>query len=127
MVLQDTVADIDWSTVEFTHKEARPLKRHYFWATRVCFQLSVPLLVSSIFFGMLYVSLNSVTQSTHISSQVAKAMGDRTVREGAQHMRLLEAGQRRVGGWVGGWGSRAASGEPLGSAQGRRGPAVTPC
>jgi hypothetical protein len=56
------------------------MARHFGWATRVCWQLSIPLVVSCVFFSMIYFTMDSVTKDTNTSAQIAKTMGDRVVR-----------------------------------------------
>ena len=57
----------------------RKLKRHHGWAVAVCIKLSVPLLICCVFFGLVYLRMNRVTQDTYTSSVVTTVMGDRTV------------------------------------------------
>lgn len=57
----------------------RVLKRHHGWAVAVCIKLSVPLLICCVFFGLVYLRMNRVTQDTYTSSVVTTVMGDRTV------------------------------------------------
>ena len=45
----------------------------------VCIKLSLPLLVSCVFFGLVYFRMQSVTTATYQSSMVTTLMGGRTV------------------------------------------------
>lgn len=87
-LLQDAVGDIDWSAVEFASVERRPLKRHRVWGIGVCIRLSMPLLVSCLFFTLIYLRMSLSTRNIYSSSEVAHAMGDRTVRSATDFKRL---------------------------------------
>jgi hypothetical protein len=58
----------------------RKLRRNRWWTIGVCLKLTLPLLLSCSFFGLVYLRMAQVTEDTHSSSLVTSIMGDRTVR-----------------------------------------------
>lgn len=58
----------------------RKLRRNRWWTIGVCLKLTLPLLLSCSFFGLVYLRMAQVTEDTYSSSLVTSIMGDRTVR-----------------------------------------------
>jgi hypothetical protein len=69
--------------------ERRPLKRHRLWGLGVCIRLSIPLLISCMFFGLIYLRMSQSTHDIYKSSLVAHAMGDRTVCQCSARPQIL--------------------------------------
>lgn len=77
---QEVVGDIDWSTVGFSARTAkRNMKRQRVWAVGVCFKLSLPLLLSCLMTGIIYVHMRDTTMSAHKESLVSHAFSGRAV------------------------------------------------
>ena len=89
------VGDIDWSAVGFNAVPAkRSMNRHRGWAVSVCLRLSLPLLLSCLMFGIIYVHMRDTTMSAYKDSMVSHAISGRTVSE------IVSLLVRAVSGWL---------------------------
>lgn len=77
---QDGGGDIDWSAVELAANPQRPLKRQRSWAVRACILLSLPVVISCVFFGLIYLRMEQATGNIYDETLITYTMGQRAVR-----------------------------------------------
>ena len=74
------MAHIDWSQIDFSKAAERPMKRSRMWSFVVCLKLSLPLLLTCVFFGSTYLAGVDFNSNIELDGKVAFMLDTRKVR-----------------------------------------------